>query len=312
MPPDFDLNSAMDSVAADLPATLPEPTAASESTAPTAPEAPPEPGWKAYPKTWKPEHSAHWNSLPEAVKEEAQRREDDFHKGLEPYKAKAQMGERLERLLKPHEEVIQRYGLDTEKLLGNLLQAQMQLSLGKPEDRVALIKQLLTSYNIDPATLGGQPAGDAPYIDPTLVTLQSEVAEVKSALNAEQQRRTVELRKQAAAEVESFRADKANDLFDQAANEIGQILKSDSKITLAEAYERATWVNPDTRKIRMEREAKAQAAAAEKAERERAEKAAAATRGSVRTTPRSSSATAPVGTIDETMRETLAAIKSRS
>jgi hypothetical protein len=316
MPPEeFDLGSALDSIAAELPPVTNEPEAAPSPPAPAAapapsPEAAPAP--RAYPKSWKPDHSTEWEKLPDWAKDEIYRREDDFHKGLEPYKSKAQLGERWERLLKPHESVLQQYNIDPEQMLGNLIQAQLKLSLGKPEDRVSMLKQIINDFKIDPTQLGFGPPAEAPYIDPNLQALQSELSDVKSRLTAEDQRRAVEVKQKVEAEIQAFRSDPKHDLFDQAANEIAQILKADPKSTLAEAYERATWMNSATRAILLERQAKEAAAAREKEERERAEKAAAANRGSVRTTPRSSSATAPVGTMEETMRETLKALNARA
>lgn len=319
----FDLSAAMDEVAGSLTGEIDEgaaPPPSSPSPAPSpatgaAPALSPAPNPRGYPKTWKPDHASLWDNLPEthaALKDEALRREEDFHRGIEGYKTKSALGEKMERILAPFADQIRQYNIDPEQILGGLLQAQMKLSLGKPEERVALMRQVIKDFKIDPASLIDSPPGEQPYVDPTLKALEERLGAVDSKLEAENQRRFEEHKSKVAAEVQAFASDPKNDLFSQAAGEIATLMRADAKLTLAQAYEKAVWSLPETRKISIERQAKADAEVREKEERERAEKAAATSRGSTRTTPRQSSATAPKGTMDDTMRETLKEIRARA
>lgn len=310
--PDF--SATMEDILQNLPTDDPsnDPAPAPKPADPADPAPSPSPSPRAYPKTWKPDHASLWDTLPEShafLKDEALRREDDFHKGIEQYKGKASMGERLERLLSPYAAQIQQYGLNVDEMLSGLLNAQMQLSLGKPEDRVKLMKQVVRDFKIDPSSLLDQPAGEQPYIDPALKALTEKVEQVDSRLEAENRRRSEEARAKAAEEVKAF-AEK-HEHFETVADQIALLMRADLKMTLEQAYEQAVWANPKTREALITAKTKADAEAAEKAERERAEKAAAATRGSTRSTPRQSSATAPKGTMEDTMRETLKAINAR-
>ena len=88
-------------------------------------------------------------------------------------------------------------------------------------------------------------------------------------------------------------------------------LKADPKMTLEDAYAKAVWANPAVREKLLAAEVEAKKAKAAAEEAERAVKAAAASKGSVRNTARTAPATGAVGSMDDTMKATLAAIRAK-
>jgi hypothetical protein len=83
-------------------------------------------------------------------------------------------------------------------------------------------------------------------------------------------------------------------------------------MTLAEAYEKAMWANPTTRAKEVSKQAtEAQSKAAKEAAQKLGEiKRSTAT--NLKVQPKSGAATLPLGTMDDTMAATMAAIKNRS
>lgn len=261
-----------------------------------------------YPKTWKPDHAQLWETTPEAIRAEALRREEDFHRGIEQYKSNATVGERYAKLWERYNPVLQQHGVQAEQMdqmVQGLLNAQFTLALGTPEEKLSIVRNLISEYKIDPKTLLEQAA----ELDPNLAALQSQVQSLQSKLTEREQAEQRSVQEKARAELEAFTADKPD--FNLVANHVAAILQADPKATLQDAYDQAIWANPATREKAIQAKAAADAKAKEDAERERAAKAAAATSGSVRTPSRSASETAASGSMDDTMKETLRKIRER-
>jgi hypothetical protein len=306
--PSFDVGGAMDNLFDEAKKAAEEPDEPELPGMPAAAPSPPAPSPRQYPKAWKPDYTELWNSLPEthaAIKDEALRREDDFHRGIEGYKSNAALGERFNKLLEPYAAILTQYNVNPDQLVGNLLQAQMSLALGKPEDRISLMRRLLSDYKIDPRTL----VEGAPEPDAALGALHERLGSIESALTQQQAEALSNRRAAIASEVEAFA--KAHEHFAALQDEISVILQGNPKATLQDAYDQAVWMNPATREKVLAAKAKADADAAAEATRKHAEDAARASKGSIRTPSRSASPTAPAGTMDDTMKETLAAIHAR-
>lgn len=284
----------------------PKPQADSPDTPPA--DSPPTPSAIEPPKTWRKEALEQWNALPEVVKAEVLKREEDIFRGLEVYRADATFGKSLKSVLDPYMPILQQYNIDPAAQVANLMQAHHTLALGAPEQKVAFMRQLAQEYGIDLGELSG--AG-APFVDPAVDALQKELQAVKSTLSARERAEAQQRLQSIQTEIEQFASDPANEHFDSVANDIAALLKAGTAKDLKDAYEKAVWANPVTRAKLV---AKQQADAAAQAKAEAAKRAAAAKSASsvvVRAKPSSASGTAPIGSMDDTMQETLAAIQAR-
>lgn len=261
----------------------------------------------APPRTWKPEVAALWSGLDPAIKAEINRREQDIFKGIEQYKTAAQTGQAYQSVIDPYMPILKQYNIDPVTQVKGLMNAHYQLATGSPETKAALFQQLARDYNVDLSSVQ-----EPIYEDPAVKALRTELAGVKSTLSA---REAAELRTQQetlSRQIDTFANDKtAHPYFDEVANDIANLLTSKVSSTLEDAYEKAIWANPVTRakeQSRLTAEAEAKRADEEKA---RAAKARKATSANVRTTAKNGSATAPLGSMDDTLNETLAAIQAR-
>lgn len=261
------------------------------------------------PKTWRKEAAATWAALPPEAKAEILKREEDIFKGIEAYKADAGFGKSLKGVMAPYMPILQQYNIDPVAQVQQLMNAHHTLALGSPQQKVALFQQLARDYQIDLGQLA--PQGEAPYIDPAVKDLQTELQAVKSQLSSAEQARLTEVRQGLEKQIDAFAQDPANAHFNDVANDMAVLLEKGVCKTLPEAYERAVWMNPA---VRAKEVARQQAEASKKAADEAAAKAAAArksTAANVRTSAKSGSAAAPLGSMDDTLAEALAAIKAR-
>lgn len=275
---------------------------ASEPAAAPAPDPLAEP-----PKTWRKEAAAVWAALPAEAKAEIAKREEDIFRGIESYRTDATFGKSVQTTLAPYMPVLKQYNIDPVEQISGLMKAHHTLALGTPEEKVQLFRQLVSDYGINLEQVAAEPA----FVDPTVQHLQKELQGVKSTLSETQKREHDRQVAEYTQAVEKFASDPKNVHFEAVANDMVTLMQSKVCATLEQAYEKAVWTNPVTRakeieRIQTEAQAKREAEAAE-----RVKKARDASGANVRASVKSGSAAAPLGTIDDTLQETLAAIKAR-
>ena len=262
------------------------------------------------PKTWRKEAAAVWGTLPAEARAEILKREEDVFRGIEAYKADAGFGKSLKGVMSPYMPILQEHGIDPVGQVQSLMHAHYTLASGTPQQKVELFQRLADDYQVDLGQLSAS-AAERPYVDPAVAALQTDVRAVQSQLSAAERARQAEVRTNLEAQIEKFAADPANAHFQDVANDMAILLEKGVCKTLPEAYERAVWMNPA---VRAKEIASQQAAASKKAQDEAAARTAAARKAqaaNVRTSAKNGSAAAPLGSIDDTLMESLAAIRSR-
>jgi hypothetical protein len=142
--------------------------------------------------------------------------------------------------------------------------------------------------------------------------LQKELEEVKSFQSSIQAQQRQAVVATISADVDKFAADPANIYFAEVANDVATLIEKGVATSLKDAYEKAIWANPVTRTKEL---ARTTAEAATKAASEAAAKVVAArkaTGANVQTRAKSGSATTPAGSLDDTLSNALADIRSRA
>lgn len=327
MEDDFDVNAAVDDIGAglgfdstetkedddvQLDVEAPKPEASTETPeAPTNPStdtpATPTPTADEAPKTWRKEASATWAALPSEAKAEILKRENDIFQGIEAMKPDAQYGKAFKSVLAPYAEILRANNMEPVATVNNLLQAHHLFATGTPEAKLQLFQKMARDYNI-PLT----PPGEAPYIDPTVAALQSELNAVKSQLSQTSQRQQQVAAQEVSQQVNAFASDAKNIYFNEVADDIAVMISRGVAKDLADAYEKAVWANPVTRAKEIARttaEASAKAAEEAKAKAAIVRKATAA---NVTARARSGNAAIPLGSLDDTLEAQLARIKARA
>lgn len=284
-----------------------EPGAAAEPGVTPAPAAA---AVDAAPATWRKEASATWAQLPSEAKAEILKREADIFKGLETYKADATFARGIKHVLAPYEQIMQQSGVNPVQHISGLLQAHHILATGTPQSKLAFFQQLARDYRID---LGAPAADsdDAPYVDPTVLALRQDLEAVQSRLARSDQERQAAIVDENRRQVDSFAADPKNPYFNEVADDMVLLLNKGLAKTLQQAYDEAVWRNPV---VRAKEIARTTAAAAQPATPvvTQVAKAKAATAANVKTSAKSGSATTPLGSLDDTLKETLAKINARA
>lgn len=250
------------------------------------------------PNTWKKEVAEKWPALPPEVRAEVERREADFHKGIEQYREAANFGSTMERAIAPYVARIQSLGLSPDRAVAALFSADQRLSSGDPSALVDLAKQ----YNYNPTQMAelfsGQPAQQ--NIDPNVSALKTQVDQLTGYI--QNQQLSTQQQQEAAlnSEIAKFQADPTHSHFDVVRPHMIALLQAGQANDLQDAYEQAVYANPTTRAAMLEQYATQQREEATK----KAQAAKTAASVNVRSRP-SMPVSQPIGSMDDTIRATL-------
>ncbi len=100
------------------------------------------------PSSWNAEAKAAWQALPPQVRQQALKREEDFHKGIEQYRQAANFGSGVYRAIQPHLQQIQDAGATPEVAIATLLKAEQTLRYGSMAQKRDAIGRMIQQYGI--------------------------------------------------------------------------------------------------------------------------------------------------------------------
>jgi gas vesicle protein len=263
----------------EIPAVTPEPETASETptearardeqgkfapkeqeareAAPTPEPAEPKPERRA-PSSWKPAAQEAFLKAdrgepltPEEVRiltAEAERRESDFHKGVESFKTHAQKARAYEQAIAPYQQTLNQLGVDAPTAISKLLQADHTLRYADPVAKAQYFQSLAQQYGIDL----GQVQNVQPQ-DPQTQYLMQQLNELRQTQQMWQNSIQEQERSKANHELESFAtSDKAH--FEAVRNDMADLLEAGKAQSLEQAYEMAIWMRPDVRQTLIEQQ----------------------------------------------------------
>lgn len=322
---EFDLSSAIDSISLGLgesheqePTSTPTPpgnapvsseSKPEETKSDLSPVPPPteeveEPS--GAPVTWRKEAKEAWSALPPVVQAEIAKREEDMLKGITSYKGKAELGDVFGKTLSPHLAMLQYHQIDPVQHVSGLLDMYQKLATGSPEEKARLYAEIGQTFSIDP-TLAESLA--PAYVDPSILALQKEIADLKSSRQAEVSSIQAQHNAKIESEVNAFAADPANIYFDELTPDMEKLLKSGVASNIKDAYTKAVRLSDS---VQAKEKARVEAENAKLAV-DKVNKAKQATATNLHTNAKSGvTSTSPLGSMEDTMRETLAAMKTRT
>ena len=227
------------------------PRAAREPSADQARTIAPPPSWSAAAK-------ADFDKLPDHIRKEVLKREADIERGKAQWQSGAERLNRLDAILGPRTDQIRMRGLDETQAIQALFAAQDLLD----RDPIDGLRRLARTYGVDlralamaaPAFAGvtapQQPGGAMPpQAQPPahLTALARDVETLKGALAQQRQRSEAAQKAGALDHVAAFAADPANLYFENVRYRMSALLRAGAAKDIADAYQQATWADPDVR-----------------------------------------------------------------
>ena len=206
---------------------------------------------------------------------EANRRESDFHRGVEEFKTHAQKARAYEAAIAPYQQTLQSMGVDAPTAISSLLKADHTLRYSDPATKAQYFQQLAQQYGIDL-----QAVQNAPQVDPQTQYLMNQLNELRQT--QQQWHNSIQQQEQTRAnqELEQFN-NAGNAHFEAVRGDMADLLETGKATSLQDAYEKAVWMNPDIRQSLIEQQRlDAQKKATAEAQAIRAKTAAVSVKGS--------------------------------
>lgn len=262
------------------------------------------------PDTWRKEAKAEWAAVPPAVKEEMRKREADIAGYVERVKQPVAVGERFTQIVTPYLPMFEATKTDPWANVEAMFKVQERLLHGSPEEKLAIVGMLAqqSGLKLENGQLSAAEGSTSQYIkalEQRLEKLEGGVSQVTSTVH---EARAAEMQ----ANVVKFAQDtEAHPYFYDVADRITHLIRAGAVSNLEEAYQTAIMADPITRQKVVQAEATRVAVSEATAAAERAVKAKQTSKVNVRATARGAAAQPP-GSIDDTLKDTLAAIQSRT
>lgn len=237
------------------------------------------------------------------VAEEAERRESDFHKGIQTYKEAATFGRELHQAFTPHAEFLQEIRATPSQAVGVLMNTARILYQGTPEQKAREVADMCHRHGIDIASLA-----EIPPVDPTIRALQAEVQRLSQFVSgAQQQPEQPAIDPSLVNEVQQFKA--TNPHFDAVREDMAFLLESGRASGMQDAYDKAVRMND---RLWQESQAQQRAQAEAKAKQEAAQRAKAAAVSVKGSAPGATVQSAPASTdLRATLAANLASMRDR-
>jgi len=261
------------------------------------------------PQSWKKDMGDSFAALTPDMQDYIELRETQMKDGLELNKDDSNLGRTMRDAMQPFKPMLdhieQQRGTTAPQVMQFMLNAHQKLSSGTQETRQAAFEQMAREYGVN---MGKPVEGET--VDPAMQNMQNELNSMKQHIsNTQSQAHEAEVAK-VNQDITAFAENEAHPYFEEVSEQIVAFIKAGDD--LEGAYEKAVWANPVTRQKEMERiqqDTATKASANAKQDVTKAKKAS-ATNIKGRNTKRTP--TAPTGTINDTLAETLKEIKSRN
>lgn len=270
--------------------------------APTVEEEPETVGEKrAAPASWQKEKHEIWDKIPDEAKDYVELREKQMLDGIEQYKQGYKWAEHIAKTIEPFRDVLQQNNVDESTAITNLFSHHRALTEGPIEQRQQAFVTLGQS-------LGLIPAEGQKQIDPVQQQINERLARIERMDQQRQQEVQQQSYNKTLNEVEIFASKPENIYFDELSDDI--IMLINAGMDLQTAYDKAVWANPITRAKEQAKVVEAQLAEKLNKTKNEAQKSKNATKANVRTTAKNNIPKQPLGSWQDTMRETLQELKN--
>ena len=202
------------------------------------------------PTSWKSEAKEKWGDIPDEAKKYIAQREAEMHRAITAQDDLKTAGKAIRELVQPYQDLFAEMpDIKPPALIRGYLETEKTLRRGTPEQKAALIGNVIKAYGLDVnllnAALQGQIQATRP--DPRVETLEQRIARFEEL---EQQR--AESEKLSA--IEKFMVDNAIDedfITDEFLNEVKIVRATSPQLSerqaLDQALERYRWLSPSLR-----------------------------------------------------------------
>lgn len=255
------------------------------------------------PQSWGASVKGKWSELPDEVRSEILKREQDIHKAFTSQDGELRLGREIKDVITPYMAQIQAEGATPVQAVASLLNTAHILRTGTPEQKKALIINTAKQYNVDIGAVH-----EEEYVDPTIAQLKQQIEELRQLANPQVIESRLTERMEAGKikqDIAAFASDPAHVHFETVKPLMASLLGTGQAKDLKEAYDMACMANPTIRST-LEAAKQAELEAKRKQEIANKKRAASSVTGSP-AIPSNAKATNPKSSVEEDLRDAFAA-----
>jgi hypothetical protein len=213
----------------------------------------------------------HWASLPEPVKAEIVRRENDMQTAMREHADAKNIAYAFRDAVTPYLPVIQAEGVDPLTAVTNLMQVATTLRMGTEREKAGMIAKMVETYGVDIYALDAAIAGIAPQeqaqpqgLDPNMIqrAVQQQLAPFMERAQQYEQQKQQAMVQEVGQELSNFAQQHEfyGDVRKQMADMIDVANMHGREMSLEEAYNACCQLHPEISQIIMARRTQASAA----------------------------------------------------
>lgn len=208
----------------------------------------------AYPNTWGKDLAETWKTLPENVRQQIHKREQDMHNGIRQYRDAAGFGQQMAQEMLPYQQIMREKGVTPQGVVRDIMKSLHTMVTGSEESKAQTFLQLAQSYgiNLDTVMSLGQrsPSQAAPDLAPVLQRVQ----QIETRISQADQQRAEAERAEDDRAVNAFLNDPKNEHAQTVRQQMSSLLLSGQAKDLADAYSQAIWLHPEVRAKLLEKQ----------------------------------------------------------
>jgi hypothetical protein len=207
------------------------------------------------PNSWKPEIREHWAKLPAEVRDEINRREQHIQRTISETAQVRKFASDFAQVVNPYAHIIRAQNSTPLHAVHNLMQTAAGLAQGNPQQKAAIVAEIMQNYGIDVQILdqilvkGGSPNPQQPRVEAPPPWAKPIFGFMENVQQMQQQR-TQQLHMEAERAITAL---EGKPFFDDLREEMADLMdvaaNRGREMTLEQAYDRAVALNPQIAKI---------------------------------------------------------------
>lgn len=206
------------------------------------------------PSSWTPKVREEWATLPESVRTEILRREEDSIKGVQQMREQMAPYTQFAQTLDPFIKEAYAANTDPGHYIGNVMAAERRLRIGSPAERFNALVEIAEGYGIPLRKVINESVGQeiVPELKPAIPPeIQKELDESRQFRQNFAQSREQEANSALQKEIDLFKKDK--EFFDDVVEDMAVLLQGGRAKDLQDAYDKAIRLHPEIEEILAER-----------------------------------------------------------
>lgn len=198
------------------------------------------------PISWSAEQKAKWATLPPDTQAYIAQRDKESHEAISRAGQQLKAYEPIGKVVEQFAHVFQKNGLQPHDGIARMMAVNEMLETNPR----SAIEQIARAYGVD---LQGQASEQTANSDPRVAELEARLARAESYLTSQERQRLNAENTAIAREIADFAKDKPH--FETVRSIMAGLMNANPDLTLADAYERATYADPTIRQAILAEEA---------------------------------------------------------